>query len=68
MLQMRQLDLFDDVPNGLAEIKKEVEEVSESCDKVRKAMFARHNSLQKKYDEIANRLEIIERNLCKGDD
>lgn len=41
-------------------------ETKASCDKVRRALFARHNELSKELFEISQRLEIIERNLCKN--
>ena len=47
-------------------LKDDVKLVKESNDKVRKSMFARHGELAKKYTEIHERLQILERNICKG--
>jgi hypothetical protein len=75
-MKVMQLDLFDDfmpVPtlvldNGkiIRELKSEVEKLNESNNRVRKSLFARHGELSKMYIEMHNRLEILERNICKG--
>ncbi len=46
-------------------LKIEIEEVRESTHKVRKSLFARHAELSKKYIELHDRLEIIERHICR---
>lgn len=50
----------------IKELKQEVEKLSESNTKVRKSLFAKHGELAKMYLEIHQRLEILERNICKG--
>lgn len=47
-------------------IKQKVEGVCESTEKVRKSIYARHSELAKKYVELHQRLEIIEKNICRG--
>lgn len=47
-------------------LKENVLEVKESSDKVRKSLFARHSDLLRKYTELSERLQIIERNICQG--
>jgi hypothetical protein len=61
-----QLYLLPEDNTELAVLKREIEEVDLTCNKVRKALFARHNELAKLYLEIHQRLEFIESNLCKG--
>ena len=46
-------------------LKEDVESVRESSDKVRKSLFARHAELARKYMELHERLEIMERHICK---
>lgn len=47
-------------------LKKTIEEVKLSSDKVRKGTYARINELNKECVNIKVRLEIIESNICKG--
>jgi hypothetical protein len=47
-------------------LKNEIKACKESSDKVRKSMFARHGELARKYVELGERLQIIERNICKN--
>ena len=75
-MKVIQLDLFDDfmpVPtlvldNGkiIRDLKSEIAKLSLSNEKVRKGLFARHGELAKMYMDIHNRLDILERNICKG--
>lgn len=48
------------------DIKSEVKNVKESSEKVRKSLFAKHGTLERKYAEINERLAILERNICLG--
>jgi len=61
-----QYDLFENQSDSeLKAFQDALAEVKLSSDKVRKGLFARHNELAKMYVELHNRMEIIERNLCK---
>lgn len=62
-----QLEFFQDEQSEIDCIKSEVKDVKESSDKVRKSMFARHGELTRKYMELHDRLQIIERNLCRNE-
>lgn len=70
---MIQLDLFQEeisntqVLRELNHVKELARTTSESATKVRKGIFARHGELAKMYLDLSSRLEIIERNLCRGD-
>jgi hypothetical protein len=59
-----QLDLFEQDEEVL--MRKELEKIQETCEKTRKALFARHGSFSKLYIELDHRLSIIERCICKG--
>lgn len=64
-----QYDLFksqEDVERDA--MVKEIETTKEMANKVRKALFARHGELYKTVLDLSYRLEIIERNICKGKD
>ena len=76
-MHIEQLDLFDDfypVPSlhesdrekDTRRMKEEIKSLRESSEKVRKGIFAKHGALAKMYLEIHQRLEILERNICKG--
>jgi hypothetical protein len=60
------LDFFVEPVSELDEIKSKVKEVRESNDKVRKSMFAKHGTLERRYAELHERLTILERNICTG--
>ncbi len=60
-----QLELFDK-KTEIDLLQDEIKEMRKSQDKVRKSLFAKHGELANKYLEIYNKLEIIEKNICKG--
>ncbi len=62
-----QLNFFEEEKTDLEYLRDDVKEVKESNDKVRKSMFARHAELAKKYLELNDRLQIIEKNICNGE-
>ena len=62
-----QLDFFKNAEESeLEALRKEIEAVSSSSTKVRKGTYARLNELNKICLDLQNRLEIIERNICRG--
>lgn len=63
---MIQLDFFSEEKTEYDYIREELGEVRQSSDKVRKSLFARHAELARKYMELHERMQIIERNICKG--
>jgi hypothetical protein len=44
----------------------EVESLRKTLDKVRKGTYARLNELAKENADLKSRLEILEKNICKG--
>jgi len=62
---MRQLDFFLGEKSELEYLKDDFKEVRQSNDKVRKSLFARHAELARMYLDLVQRMEIIERNICK---
>ena len=61
-----QFDLFEPIPDELACLKLEVDALRESQNKMRKALFARENALSRMAFDLHDRLEILERNICRG--
>lgn len=61
-----QLEFFPEDKNELDGIIHDIKVVKDSSDKVRKSMFAKHNELARKYTELHERIQIIERNICLG--
>jgi hypothetical protein len=47
-------------------LKKEFAKVKESAEKVRKKLFAENSALKKKILEHDERIEVMERGLCRG--
>ncbi len=62
---MQQLEFFD--RDKIEVLKCEFEKVRQSNDNVRKGIFAKHANLERLCFELQSRLNIIERNICKGD-
>ncbi len=62
-----QLDFFKTEEQCEIEaLSKLVSEVKASNDKVRKRLFSENGRLTKEIIELRDRLEILERNICKG--
>jgi hypothetical protein len=62
-----QLDFFlTEEECQISALKKAVEEVRKSGDKVRKGTYARLNELNKECVELKSRLDILERYICRG--
>ena len=62
-----QLDfIYDEGKTEFYFLKEDVREVRASCDKVRRGIYAKHNILQKKYDELLERMNIIEKHICRN--
>jgi hypothetical protein len=66
MIQI-QYEFFEDKEEiRLRAIEEHGNKVGNSLDKVRKALWARNNELEKKQADLENRLQILEQNICKG--
>ena len=61
-----QLDFFDETSDEYEKINRRIDEIALSSDKVRKGIYARHGELAKKYLELHQRMETIERFICKS--
>lgn len=64
MAKVIQLDFFQD--DEISTLKADFEEVKESCNRVRKKQFAEIGKLTKIVNELVERLDILERNICKN--
>jgi len=62
--KMVQLDFFE--KDEVTMLNDKFEKLEESCEKVRKGQFAKLGALQKKYDELFERLDRIEKHICCG--
>jgi len=61
---MIQLSLFEDDETVI--LRHKFNQLKESQDKIRKSLYARNGELQKKYDDLLSRMELIERNICQA--
>jgi hypothetical protein len=61
-----QLEFFTEQKSEVEYLRENVKDYKESNDKVRKSMFASYGELKKKYIELHERMQIIERNICLG--
>lgn len=65
MLQV-QYDLFlSEEECEIRALKKRIEEIGESANKVRKGIYARHGELYKFIVDVDNRLQVIEQHICR---
>lgn len=60
-----QLDLFEK-RTDIELLEDQIVLLEKALDKQRKGLFARHNELCKKYMELNDRFDVLERMLCKG--
>ena len=60
---MIQCDFFESDDNLI--LKDQLRQLKESQDKVRNSLYARNGELQKKYDDLLQRLQVIEENICR---
>jgi hypothetical protein len=62
-----QLEFFKSVEEcELDHLRETIETVKQSSDKVRRGMYAKLNEIAKENVDLKARLEIIERNICRG--
>lgn len=69
VIQMELFHPFDEkylLDKELQDVRNKADKTKESADKVRRGMFARHNVLDKRMNELETRLSILEKNLCQG--
>lgn len=65
-MNVLQLDLFiSEEECEIQQLRKEVSQLKASQDRQRKALFARQGDLIKGQIDFKDRLEILERNICK---
>jgi hypothetical protein len=60
-----QMDLIPPTETEIESLTKNVVEIKESCDKVRKGMFKRHSELLEKIEDVKCKLENLEAKLGK---
>jgi hypothetical protein len=60
--KMIQLELFEQDETTI--LRHKFNALKESQDKIRKSLYARNGELQKKYDDLLQRMEILERYIC----
>ena len=73
--QLEQLDLFDNelikIKNTVETVKGTMESVKDSSDKVRRGIFARHDKLENKleqmFEELNQRIEVLEKSFSNAD-
>lgn len=61
-----QLNFLEEEKTELDFVREDVKEVRASNDKVRKSIFAKHAELGRKYIELHERMQIIEKNICQA--
>ncbi len=59
-----QLDFFWDAKT--VEMKCEIRSLKDSNERVRKKLFAENGKLKKEVSSLQERLDVLERNICRG--
>ncbi len=59
-----QIEFIPEEKSYVEQLKEDICAVKESSDKVRKGIFAKHAELAKKYLDLHERMQVIERNIC----
>lgn len=60
---IQQLDFFENEKLEFFILKIKIENIEQSCQKVRKSLFARHGELEKLLIELNQRLAILEQHI-----
>jgi len=60
------MQLYLDYDNENAMLAREVQRLQELCERYRKATFAKIVPQNKQLQELKERLEILERNICQN--
>jgi len=60
---MMQLEFFEQ--DEATVLRHKMNDLKESQEKIRKGLFAKNGDLQKKYDDLLSRLQILERHICQ---
>jgi len=67
-MQCIQLDLFrSDEESEIIAMNEKIKAIDASTNRVRKSLFARNGELTKRITELEEKMNIIERNICRGD-
>lgn len=66
MTAIIQMDIFESKPTEMDFLKAELNSARLTLDKVRKGTYASINELKKENFDLKNRLDILERNICKA--
>lgn len=66
MATIDQYDMFLPAPDELDFLKADVKEAVALIHRVRKGQYAKIGEMMKMFLNIQERLEILERNICKG--
>lgn len=57
-----QLEFFEQDETTV--LRHKFNSLKESQDKIRKGLYAKNGDLQKKYDDLLTRMELLERYIC----
>jgi hypothetical protein len=66
MAEIDQFDLFLPLPDEIDYVKGDVKEIKEALDRQRKSQFAKIGEIKKMQLDLLDRLEILERNICRS--
>jgi hypothetical protein len=62
-----QFDLFLPKPSETEMLQMDIKELTELIHRVRKGQYAKLGALTKMYLEMKEKVDIMERNICRGD-
>ena len=66
MGKIEQFDMFLPIPDELDFVKSDIKEAVDLIHRVRKGQYAKIGEMMKMFLDIQERLEVLERNICRG--
>lgn len=66
MGKIDQFDLFLPIPDEIEFVKSDVKDIKDALDRQRKCQFAKIGEIKKMQLELLERMDLLERNICRG--
>ena len=66
MATIDQFDLFLPMPDEIDFVKSDVKDIRDALDRQRKSQFAKIGEIKKMQLELLERMDLLERNICRG--
>lgn len=65
-MNQKQLDWIESSISKEERLEKEIQRLSEQCEKVRKGQYAKLTAIEKKYNDLRHDMDHIYSHICKN--